>query len=412
MLQPGAKNWIPKYFELIEQGTINLAQNQKPIDLTKSEYLHDIFFKSGIVFGYPIEPLFFQDLSITSKWTLNESTAFLLFESLILVYISENRNFNPTDFIDSLLLFYQQYNEQSKVNIFKWLFKEKDTTKLEKIISDRVHAKKTLSNQLWVGYIHNSLVYLDVLAFRLFLLREKKIHQSYDIFVQGALNTIGAMSLIDNKVDREEEQILSIFLTSANLTKEDRKTFKAQLKQRAITISDIQVPDTIDELYKYYLIDMAILTLHTDLSEINDEIEYLKQLCTHLNIDLTHLKKAITIIERFILRNNTKISFLSDASSTEKLYKNFSKHWVKILGRSKDKFINELKENKELIALVNKSLTQELTDTEKEKVKTQFKDLAKTLPAVAIFMLPGGTILLPIILKVIPDLIPSAFRNN
>jgi hypothetical protein len=27
-------------------------------------------------------------------------------------------------------------------------------------------------------------------------------------------------------------------------------------------------------------------------------------------------------------------------------------------------------------------------------------------------MLPGGAVLLPIVLKVIPDLIPSAFRDN
>ena len=49
---------------------------------------------------------------------------------------------------------------------------------------------------------------------------------------------------------------------------------------------------------------------------------------------------------------------------------------------------------------------------EKEAVKTQFKDLAKSIPALTIFMLPGGAILLPIILKLIPDLIPTAFKEN
>jgi hypothetical protein len=34
------------------------------------------------------------------------------------------------------------------------------------------------------------------------------------------------------------------------------------------------------------------------------------------------------------------------------------------------------------------------------------------MPSLAIFMLPGGTLLLPIILKVIPDLMPSSFRDN
>jgi hypothetical protein len=55
---------------------------------------------------------------------------------------------------------------------------------------------------------------------------------------------------------------------------------------------------------------------------------------------------------------------------------------------------------------------KELTKEEKELVKTQFKDIVKSMPSLAIFMLPGGAFLLPLILKIIPDLVPSAFRDN
>jgi hypothetical protein len=64
------------------------------------------------------------------------------------------------------------------------------------------------------------------------------------------------------------------------------------------------------------------------------------------------------------------------------------------------------------VQLIRKSTTAELSKEEKEAVKTQFKDLVKSMPSLAIFMLPGGAVLLPIVLKVIPDLIPSAFRDN
>jgi hypothetical protein len=89
-----------------------------------------------------------------------------------------------------------------------------------------------------------------------------------------------------------------------------------------------------------------------------------------------------------------------------------SKRWIKILGRNKDKLAVELKQSKELVQLIRKSTTTELSKEEKEAVKTQFKDLVKSMPSLAIFMLPGGAVLLPIVLKVIPDLIPSAFRDN
>jgi hypothetical protein len=45
-------------------------------------------------------------------------------------------------------------------------------------------------------------------------------------------------------------------------------------------------------------------------------------------------------------------------------------------------------------------------------VKEQFKDIVRSMPSLAIFMLPGGALLLPLVLKVIPDLVPSAFRDN
>lgn len=94
------------------------------------------------------------------------------------------------------------------------------------------------------------------------------------------------------------------------------------------------------------------------------------------------------------------------------MYGNLSARWSKIIVRNKDKIANELKESKDLVSLIKKSTTQELSSEEKEKVKTQFLDLAKTVPALTIFMLPGGALLLPLVLKLLPDLIPSAFKEN
>lgn len=82
------------------------------------------------------------------------------------------------------------------------------------------------------------------------------------------------------------------------------------------------------------------------------------------------------------------------------------------MGRNKDKLVKELKQSKELVSLIRKSTSTELTKQEKEVVKTQFKDMVKSMPSLAIFMLPGGAFLLPLVLKVIPDLLPSAFRDN
>jgi Asp-tRNA(Asn)/Glu-tRNA(Gln) amidotransferase C subunit len=85
---------------------------------------------------------------------------------------------------------------------------------------------------------------------------------------------------------------------------------------------------------------------------------------------------------------------------------------VKTFRTIKDKLALELKQSKELVSLIRKSTSTELTKEEKELVKTQFKDIVKSMPSLAIFMLPGGTVLLPILVKIVPDILPSAFRDN
>lgn len=82
-----------------------------------------------------------------------------------------------------------------------------------------------------------------------------------------------------------------------------------------------------------------------------------------------------------------------------------------LLEKNKNSLIQELKESKELIFLIKESATRTLTEEEKGKVKEQLLDICKSIPALTVFMLPGGALLLPLLIKMIPNLLPSAFRN-
>ena len=60
--------------------------------------------------------------------------------------------------------------------------------------------------------------------------------------------------------------------------------------------------------------------------------------------------------------------------------------------------------------LARASVGGTLTAGEKDKVREQLIDLAKTIPALAIFAAPGGMLLLPILIKLLPfNLLPSSF---
>jgi hypothetical protein len=74
--------------------------------------------------------------------------------------------------------------------------------------------------------------------------------------------------------------------------------------------------------------------------------------------------------------------------------------------------VKELSESKELMILLAKSTTRDLDEKEKKKVKKQLLDICKTIPSLTIFLLPGGSLLLPILIKFIPKMLPSAFNEN
>ena len=80
--------------------------------------------------------------------------------------------------------------------------------------------------------------------------------------------------------------------------------------------------------------------------------------------------------------------------------------------KNKKRLAKELQESKELVVLLKKSTYNKLSEEEKEKVKEQLLDICKGIPAFAIFMLPGGALLLPLLIKLIPDILPSAFQED
>jgi hypothetical protein len=78
-----------------------------------------------------------------------------------------------------------------------------------------------------------------------------------------------------------------------------------------------------------------------------------------------------------------------------------------------DAFTTELRETGELGQLLAKAAGGvALTAEEKRKVKAQLIDLAKAVPALAIFAAPGGLLLLPLLAKLLPfSLLPGAWEQ-
>ena len=412
MLAPGAKGWIAKYFKLVETGQITLDWDQ-PKKLDVRQFNHHFLVQSGIVFGYPSQLLFADQLD-QKKWTRDEKLTVLLFEAQLFTYlrVKGKKSFDKAAFISHLVKFYKKHRVNSLGSLLGYLFKESKEEKIERILNKRTEVpRQIMSTKSWVSYLDNAFIYLDVLLFEEFLVTEDKSRFDYQELAMLSLAIISLSAYSDGEIEEKEKAIFESFLASADLDGDEREIAKLRFKQ-GISLNELTA-DLVDFWqFKRYLLDLSTLTIYANHDAITEEKAFLSELRAWLSLKEIDLDEALVSSQQFVLLNNKYVVFLQDSNSVELMVDSISKRWIKILGRNKDKLATELRQSKELVYLIRKSAKEELNKEEKEKVKTQFMDIVKSMPALAIFLLPGGALLLPIVLRIIPNLVPSAFRDN
>ena len=89
--------------------------------------------------------------------------------------------------------------------------------------------------------------------------------------------------------------------------------------------------------------------------------------------------------------------------------------WMRsVLRENWQKVRQEIGESEEMLMVLWKYAQGEpVTEQEKKAAEGQLVDVVRIIPALAIFALPGGLFLLPILAYALPwDLMPSAFRRK
>jgi hypothetical protein len=85
---------------------------------------------------------------------------------------------------------------------------------------------------------------------------------------------------------------------------------------------------------------------------------------------------------------------------------------MRLIKRNSKRLMKELSQSKEAVRLLGESTQRPLTEAEQKLIQNQLFDIFKTIPSLAIFLLPGGMLLMPLFVKFIPQLLPSAFDDN
>ena len=407
---PGAKNWLPKYFDLEEKGIISLETEFKnDLDISPLRLLIN---KTGLLYGSCTQFIFAKNIDLY-RFTKDEQLKLLLFETLIYVYKKQFQKFDKNHFLLSLDKFYQG-SETSQFNHLLNYFSEKTIdSKLEKILSDRVKVKSTIfGSNYWLNHLSNSFVFLDVYLFERFLENETySFIDSYETNASSIINCLAYVAYHDDQVEEKEQRILWHFLASSNLSKEEKVKCEKNILE-GINSNDLDIEKIDHQEIKSFIFELCLFVTKGTHFLSDKEEKKIIQFGSFLGLSENDIQISFMLCNSFLMENKDEIMLLKSESNTQFFYRAFTKRWFRILGRNKDKLVQELKESKELISLIQKSTKEELSKEEKELVKSQFLDILKSMPSMAIFLLPGGGLLLPLILKIVPDLLPSSFKEN
>jgi hypothetical protein len=157
---------------------------------------------------------------------------------------------------------------------------------------------------------------------------------------------------------------------------------------------------------------MACLTVWEDHSLDYTESEFIFGIGKDLDFENGLISESIQDVTKFFRLNVGKIPYLNEKNLAHQFYDSMAKIVKKLILRNSRRLHKELSQSAELVALLSKSTLRDLTREEKKKVQNQLLDIFKSIPSLAIFILPGGAILLPIFIKLVPKLLPSAFDEN
>lgn len=392
-MNPSASGWIPKYFTTVQH-------HNKEIDLTA---LYNNLLNCGFVYGSSV-CILDAEVFANKKFTSEEITKINLLKALSSIYFSTNQELEVKDFINACIDFYNHFKEE-KFSLFADLFNEKkNSSQLEKIISNRIQFDNNVFTKNFSNVFTNTLLFVDVLAFQNYVLNTTTDSVAYTKQLETIIESV-VIATIKTKDEKSkyDKQLLRLFESSLRYHEYEQQPTLNYQELLTLLNTDWE---------KQYLIDITCMTVWDDKKLEINEVSHVHVIAEILGFEKETVNTSVLKVYDFFDAHKNELPFLNDPNPVKNFYDNSSQMVVNLITRNSKRLLLELSQSKELVVLLSQSTMRDLDKEEKQKVKEQLLDICKSIPSLAIFILPGGSVLLPLLIKFIPKLLPSAFDDN
>src|SRR5688572_23855445 len=277
----------------------------------------------------------------------------------------------------------------------------------EKILDKRIEHTNKFEGNFWSFFFHNALLFLDVFIYG------QWIHTNADRIVAdffryerdelrfSVVKVIAAASHANKEVVHEERKLYELFIDSTDLSSERRKE-ALKIFEEGFAVEDINLPSENSWILKKFFLEVAILTIWADKRVEQAELDFLKRFCHYLGFSDDDLENSMIAIEGFVLEHWEQLGFLQDKQNYDVVSEHFIRRISRVAEKNKSRLISAMAENDEVLTLMKKARSNELSVEEKEKVRLTLIKVLRTIPTFVIVALPQRFLTLPILLKILP----------
>ena len=394
-MNPSSAGWIKKFIKEIDQKALSSGYNDL-IDLYQG------LKSGGFIYGMSLVGLEPQ-AKTTLQLTVEEYTKINLLHALCYVYFKRKAKGNYEDCIAAIVSFYELMGKGQPGLLHKLSFSKTPSDNLEGIINARLHENNLGRSAEVSSLITYVLLFIDILVFQEYLKGNKNVQSAFDrmeyLSIQACSWALES-KLKPNKYDHMFIEMLHNAL---------KKPLKAEDDSGQELMADIRGQSS---LFKNFILDVCCLGVWDDRVMDAAELHFLQDFEQALALKPGSALAGIGNLDEFSRNHAQSVRLFEHANPVKLLYKQSSAMVKTLILRNKNRLIKELAESGELVKLLTLSTVRDLNKKEKQKVKEQLLDICKTVPSLTLFLLPGGSLLLPIMVKLIPKLLPSAFNEN
>lgn len=412
-MKPGEKGWLKEYLEYRKELLKDFASNGRKSSHPEHS-LYRIVQPTGLMYGQSIDTIEHPD---SKNWDQKDRMKILLAESLITssLLFHDKPIKSPEELsgvimkaIENIGNFYNTIFPELATPTKTLFGKRKSPIELaEKILDKRIEHTNSYSGNFWAQFFHNSLLFLDIFIFG------QWIHTNADRIVSdffkyereelrfSVVKVMAAAAHANVAIEFEEKKLLEHFLQSAGLTSEKKKEALA-IFEKGIELEEINLPTNNSWVLKKYFLEMSILTIWSDKRVEEIEVIFLKRFCDYLGFSEDDLENSMMAIEGFVLEHWEQLNTLQNKKDYDQVSEQFIGRMSRITNHNKGRLVKEVQKSEELMALLRKAKSNELTEEEKVHMQELLITVLKTIPTFVLISLPQHFLTLPILLKILP----------